>query len=299
MIHFRENLLFAALTLLLIQTSTRGQSSFPLETGNQWSYQISSSGQLSTGAIEVVGDTLFSNGKIYWVLNGPGTTGFDATLGRYVRVDSQFVHFYDEIIAQERPVYKLNATVGESWSISWGPYTQVTLASLDSITIFGESSTRWYFVLDGLAISHLSLLEDFGPGYIGQLGDPPVSPPEYSQSLTGCILSGVQYGTVVGVSSEAEIKPDDFQLYQNYPNPFNPSTTIEYSLPVQSQVSLKVYDTLGRGIITLVDEYQAAGAHSKVWNGKNLYGEAAASGVYFFTLVSNKIVMTRKMLLLR
>ncbi len=299
MVHFRVTLLFAALTLLLIQTSTHGQSSFPLENANQWSFQVYSSGQLSTGAIEVVSDTVFSNGQAYWQLVGPGTTGFDATLGRFVRVDSQFIYFYDEAVMQEHPIYKLDAIVGETWPVSWGLFTQVTMTAMNNISIFGEIVTQRYFVLDGLAISQLSLLEGFGPGFIGHFGDPPVSPPEYSQLLTGCILSGIQYGTVVGISSEAEIKPDGFQLFQNYPNPFNPSTTIKYSIPIGSQVSLKIYDTLGLEVTTLVDSYKAAGAHAEIWNGKDSRDKNVASGVYLFTMVSNRFIMTKKMLLLR
>jgi hypothetical protein len=87
---------------------------------------------------------------------------------------------------------------------------------------------------------------------------------------------------------------DKVVLNQNYPNPFNPTTTIEYSLPRNSQVSLKVFDLLGREIMTLKNEYQTAGKYSVQFNGSNL-----ASGIYFYVLVTNNFVESRKMNILK
>jgi hypothetical protein len=88
--------------------------------------------------------------------------------------------------------------------------------------------------------------------------------------------------------------PEDFQLYQNYPNPFNPSTTISFSIPRTENVSLKVYDLLGREVATLVDGRKEAGEHSVKWNA-----EGFASGVYFCRLKAGDFVQTRKLVLVR
>jgi hypothetical protein len=86
-----------------------------------------------------------------------------------------------------------------------------------------------------------------------------------------------------------------FTLSQNYPNPFNSSTVISYSLPVESHVRLKVFDMLGREIVTLVNERSAAGHHSCQWDALNI-----SSGVYFYQLRTNTgFVQTQKLFLLK
>ncbi|MBL1212895.1 MAG: T9SS type A sorting domain-containing protein [Ignavibacteriae bacterium] len=73
--------------------------------------------------------------------------------------------------------------------------------------------------------------------------------------------------------------PEDFELYQNYPNPFNPSTTIEYLLPVESNVTLKIYDILGAEVDVLVKEKLSAGFHKTEWTANNY-----SSGMYIYQL---------------
>jgi hypothetical protein len=85
-----------------------------------------------------------------------------------------------------------------------------------------------------------------------------------------------------------------FNLSQNYPNPFNPSTKINYSLAEKSNVSLKVYDMLGREVANLVNATQEAGNHSVNFNASKL-----ASGMYVYTLKSGNNVMSKKLMLLK
>jgi glycosidase len=97
--------------------------------------------------------------------------------------------------------------------------------------------------------------------------------------------------TGVGESRSGVI-PGEYGLGQNYPNPFNPATTISYQIRSAGQVTLRVYDVLGREVATLVDGYQSAGVHTKAFDGSRL-----SSGVYFYRLQSGSFVNTKKMVL--
>lgn len=100
-------------------------------------------------------------------------------------------------------------------------------------------------------------------------------------------------GIVTGVNRHKE-GPNAFTLGQNYPNPFNPTTVIDYTLPTNLHVDLKIYDVLGRVVETLVNRNEEIGKHSINFNGARL-----ASGVYFYRLVAGSHIVTKKMLLLK
>jgi flagellar hook assembly protein FlgD len=100
-----------------------------------------------------------------------------------------------------------------------------------------------------------------------------------------------EFALLIGTSSyveeaKSDLVPDELSLRQ-YPNPFQAQgqTTIEYSLPEQTEVSVKVYDVLGRRVRTLVsEETQRSGVHTLQWNARDKQGQAVASGVYFARL---------------
>ena len=105
-------------------------------------------------------------------------------------------------------------------------------------------------------------------------------------------LSSLNAGpTDVGDSKDL---PREFSLSQNYPNPFNPSTVIKYTLPVETMVTLDVYDVVGRRAALLVNQEQKAGYHEIVFQNPNL-----ESGVYLYRLQTPGFVSVRKMLVLR
>lgn len=98
--------------------------------------------------------------------------------------------------------------------------------------------------------------------------------------------------TVTGV--EDGPVADSYTLSQNYPNPFNPSTTINYTLAQNGQVSLKVFDVLGSEVASLVNEVQNAGSHKVNFDASSL-----SSGVYVYTLTSGAFTSSQKMMLLK
>lgn len=95
----------------------------------------------------------------------------------------------------------------------------------------------------------------------------------------------------------------NFILYQNYPNPFNPKTNILYWIPKRSYVSIKIYDLLGREVITLVNQDQEAKYYNILWDAKDKYGNNVSSGMYFYRIIAesenNVFIKTKKLLLLR
>jgi len=93
--------------------------------------------------------------------------------------------------------------------------------------------------------------------------------------------------------------PYTFEVKQNYPNPFNPTTLIQYSIPKESIVTVKVYNTLGQLIKTLVDERKTAGIYTVQWNGDNNVGQHVATGVYIYRVIAGSNVAVKKMLLLK
>ncbi|MEE9170427.1 MAG: T9SS type A sorting domain-containing protein, partial [bacterium] len=93
--------------------------------------------------------------------------------------------------------------------------------------------------------------------------------------------------------------PESFALEQNFPNPFNPSTTIQYDLPHESKVVLKIYNALGQEVQELVNTIQPAGSRTVVWNGKDNLGQTADSGIYIYKLQVGDRTESRKMVLLQ
>jgi hypothetical protein len=130
----------------------------------------------------------------------------------------------------------------------------------------------------------------------------------------GFILAGPYYrrdifvvktnpdGLVTSVNQMPTTLPTEFQLQQNYPNPFNPSTTISYALPNAGHVTLRIFNTLGQEIATLVDEQKQPGAYEAVWNA-----EGVPNGVYFYRMQAHQtvggqagsFVETKKLVLLK
>ena len=98
----------------------------------------------------------------------------------------------------------------------------------------------------------------------------------------------------VGIKTISSIIPEEYNLFQNYPNPFNPSTNIKFDIPKTSNVKITIYDNLGKIIEALVDKKLSAGSYEVDWNASSY-----PSGVYFYKLVTDEFVDTKKMLFLK
>ena len=104
----------------------------------------------------------------------------------------------------------------------------------------------------------------------------------------------MRYGTPSGITSLNNEIPDGFSLSQNYPNPFNPTTNLEFGVRESGFVSLKIFNSLGMEVATLVNENKAAGNYKVTFNGSNL-----SSGIYFYTLETGSFKETKRMNLIK
>ncbi|MCP4705016.1 MAG: T9SS type A sorting domain-containing protein [candidate division Zixibacteria bacterium] len=144
------------------------------------------------------------------------------------------------------------------------------------------------------------------PSTKGKIYFSPETPGDYTETLyitdmtSGFIVDEI---TLLGTASDQSTAlpldnnnslPNSFELHANYPNPFNPTTRIDFSLPIRSDVTLKIFNIRGRLVSVLVDKKLEAGVHSFDWDSKD-----AASGIYFYRLQADDYSATKKMLLLK
>jgi hypothetical protein len=293
-------------TLFLGGNGIRAQEFYPLEIGNRWDYKRTywepgNPPVIDTFSVEIIDDSLFQNGETYFVLNKADLTG-----GIYVRADSNFIYYYDEIDLEEDTVYRLNAQVGEEWALQFGTISFIRLDSITSSSVFTIPTVLQHYRLDGLILGYVSLSDFFGPVNFSSPGEPPGTS-STGIILIGCLIDNVQYGNPVST----EIEPaalNKFSLSQNYPNPFNPSTKIKFTIPTsplnpspyqgegqrERFITLKIYDVLGNEIATLVNEVKLAGTYEVVFDGGGL-----SSGIYFYQLKAGPFAETKKMVFLR
>lgn len=146
----------------------------------------------------------------------------------------------------------------------------------------------------------LTLYDVHGAG--AQRSDPKVGDPDdypYGHGPQGDVIRIYNYvrpvrDVEVTTNTEEETKSTSFNLEQNYPNPFNPSTTINYSVETLSEVSLQVYDLLGKEVATLIEKIHEPGNYSINFDATDLAG-----GVYFYQLKLGNNIKTKKMLLVK
>ncbi|HVN49493.1 MAG TPA: T9SS type A sorting domain-containing protein [Bacteroidota bacterium] len=152
--------------------------------------------------------------------------------------------------------------------------------SINGVFLSRDSAMSWSNVSTGLQDSNVCSLAISGSWLFAGTYQAGV----WKRSLSEMIASISDHNTL----------PEKFLLLQNYPNPFNPTTTIRYQLPAASNVSLKVYDILGREVAFLVNEKQNAGAHQVSFNANKL-----SSGAYFYKIQAGTYISVKKMVLLK
>jgi hypothetical protein len=193
------------------------------------------------------------------------------------------------------------------------PVAILTTATFDATTVDPQSAR---FGPNGATIVHdkghiqdvdsdsdLDLIFHFKTQDTGiQCGDTQVS--LTGRTFDGQAIIGTDVIETVGCDFEKEATaeapiPEEYALFQSYPNPFNLETTIRFALPQADHVVVKIYNTLGEEIRTLVEAEYDAGYHHVSWDGHNETGNPVASGVYFYKLEASAFSQLRQMILLR
>jgi photosystem II stability/assembly factor-like uncharacterized protein len=191
----------------------------------------------------------------------------------------------------------------EDAGLTWNEQYSTTIYPLYSIK-FLSSSTGW-------AVGYLGTIlatTDGGQNWIAQQSgtyNDLMSVNFFSDSdvwavgRAGTILKTTNGGvTFIETSKQTSLSPYEFKLNQNYPNPFNPTTIINYSVPKQSNVTLIIYDALGREIAILVNEEKQPGSYEVEFQSA-ASSQQLASGIYFYQLKAGDYVETKKMILLK
>lgn len=276
--------IFYIVLWLFITIDLYSQSYYPTKKSNVWNYSLSN----SIKKITVLADTLFPNGKYYAVLSEP-----DILYAQYVRTDSQFVYYYDPYQSKEIPFFKLTGKVGDVTEVRFRNYGNVTITKMDSALVFNEKIHLISYFIGGMATIKVTLSDKYGMISADIYADPPAPWPEITYNLIGCKINGQTYGKLVS-AKPPDVVPTETKLFQNYPNPFNPITKITFQIPNESKVVLKIYDLIGNEIATLVNEVVSAGFHEILFDGSKI-----SSGIYFYSLVTNNNIITKKLILIK
>jgi len=172
----------------------------------------------------------------------------------------------------------------------------------DTVNNDDESYLEYYrgFILDGIEMSPSSFIvqvkiEDLS-GTDAKYTFSGVYDGDAPLARGGDLIRGryVDFGNMAGNINNTNVTPVEYALAQNYPNPFNPSTNIQYDLPKDGFVKIKIYDMLGKEVASLVNEHKMAGSYLVSFSGASL-----SSGVYFYRIETSDFIDTKRMILMK
>jgi len=246
-----------------------------LEIGNKWVFEERNYFGNNFWFEEVVGDTII-NLKKYACIKDSRLTG----VINYERADSSKIYSF---FSEEGIVFDFYDTSDSRRTIT-----------IDTIDFWGTLRREvWLYYYAGLGEYHYWYAK--GIGLVRYAYEAQIHASSYGGIVAG-ILNGIVYGdsALVKVENELNEKPLGFSLFPNYPNPFNPVTTIQYDIPSRENVSLVIYNVLGRQVAILVDEQKPAGSYHVEFDAHSL-----PSGVYFYRLQAGSFAETKKLILLK
>jgi photosystem II stability/assembly factor-like uncharacterized protein len=283
-----------------------GELSTLLKTTNggiNWNYQTIGTGNRFWHSVYFTGnDTgwVVGNAGIMKTIDG-GANWVSQYGGQYSLYSVYFIDSNTGWVVGEDLTIRKTSNGGANWI---GQSGSLFANSLESVH-FADSNTGW--AVGGWQGGIILNTTDGGENWNSQTVSP--SPFDYlsgvyfTDSNTGWAVGGtILHTTNGGVTFVEEEELDEipitYSLTQNFPNPFNPSTKIKYSVPELNYVTIKVYDVLGREVITLVNEEKSAGNYKIEFSAK---GGAIdlSSGIYFYRIKAGDFIETKKMTLIK
>lgn len=251
-----------------------------------------------------------TNAKIYRTAtgysNGPWltstATGTGAAAGLYFQAIG-FTSLTNGMAGSNNNNFVRTSDGGVTWSTATNPPGVTTFAAINMIGLKDGSNTNRVVLQDGGGVYMVFRTTNQGTSWTAETlpAAGSANGMQHMQFLNANLGYGggnlglfMRYGPATGILGNGNTLPTDYALTQNYPNPFNPTTKIEYAVPVNGLVTIKVYDVMGREVSTLVNETKSAGNYQVDFNASNLN-----SGVYFYTMVTEGFSETKKMLLIK
>lgn len=267
----------------------------PLTIGNAWTFGSNFPGTTT----ETILDTTLTAGHLYYQFDQ--FREFPRPLLRMNDSLELIVRHENE----EQIWLKFSAKIGESWHV-YGPqhlaeWTVTLESTTDTIRVEAGHffpCYRFYFRFPGADNDWIEwYTPNLGPVRRELLGFAVIEYP-----LASAIINGQKIPTGIDAPSSPAL-PQTLELRQNYPNPFAPAsaepflntTAIHYRLSRETQVTLTIYDILGRALNTLVQRRHGPGDYVVTWNGRDQRGERVPSGVYFYKLTAGSFAQTRKL----
>lgn len=276
----------------------------------------------TNGGLNWTVSTISSTGQIFFNNQNTGWTIANITAGSNIlkttnsglswqiqHSTSDFRIVYDIFFLDENTGYtsgyRHNILKTTNGGINWVSQNDVTEASGLYSIYFINPNTGWtvgdfystgntstYYTTNG----GTTWMTNIGITGAGRLNRVKInnSPVGYVAGQSQRIYKTTNSGGLTEIAFNNEIIPSSYSLSQNYPNPFNPSTKINFALSKQGLVTLKIYDVLGREIITLVNEVKNAGSYTVYFNASEFSG-----GVYFYRLQANDFTDIKRMMLIK
>ncbi|MGE5806314.1 MAG: T9SS type A sorting domain-containing protein [Ignavibacteria bacterium] len=279
--------------LFPLNTSVGQNTAKSLEIGNKWVYFIFDNHSSNYYLIqEVIKDTNIDQ-QSYAVIKSISDSSINF---EYQRADSLKIYRYipsgfppEEYPAREDTLVDFSLDVGDS-------INGYVVRNIYTDNFYGLHISGFYLYLNKKGLFQDEIYYARGIGIISDIYLERATITLITSELKAVLIEGVIWGAshLVNVEKEEHLSPSEFIIDQNYPNPFNPVTTIKYSIPNRSKVTIKVFDLLGREIATLVDEEKSAGNYKVEFNGVGL-----PSGIYFYRMETEKFSETKKLILLK